>query len=177
MIGCTLQEVAGNLSNICHPSSNCTHLLDLVNLTANHVLSGSSSIQYDIAVADEIGDVIVAEVRCNGIKTHQWSITNHKIISPSAIADNTMMKGFYGWASTAFAKNTFLAATAMQRGYFVAQARRYDLDNSSSRRPSDQPNRMNTCHSYNQAIIQDARPIGNITRDFTHSREKLLKFE
>lgn len=86
------------------------------------------------------------------------------------------MRGFHAWASRQFEGAELEAAIALQRAYFVAQSRRFSF------RPRSQPwhRRWHAARQlllYNHGAVERALRSTNTVRDFTHTPEKLLRFE
>ncbi len=86
------------------------------------------------------------------------------------------MQGFYPWAVKVFSKDELEAAVILQRGYFVAQTRRYDYKNSAGRPALEDNMPEGACYTYNAGVVEQAFQTEGMVRDFTGTQEQLLKF-
>ena len=175
-VGCKLATNAASLRPIAKPQKNCTHLYDLATLAMAHTARDESKRVYDIAVNDEVDGVTSASISCNGTEVHHWHIAKHKLLVPETLAGMPLMSGFYRWVTRSFSGNAFEAADMLQRGYFVAQTRRYDYKNSVGRPAKSDHISEDACHSYNANVVDKAFLVEDVIRDFTDTPELLLKF-
>jgi hypothetical protein len=156
---------------------SCTHLTDMTVLALGHVREEGFVRLYDIAVDDERDGRQHARITCDGATVHDWTVARHAILEPEALAGRTMVQGFHAWARQAFDRMPLEAATALQRGYFVAQARRYlsvperDYPAIGDGLPEG------VCYSYSTPAVQRALRIEGSKRDFTGDPGALLRFE
>ena len=81
------------------------------------------------------------------------------------------------WASETFEGDALEAAGALQRGYFVAQARRYRFDPPEDNPATADGMAPGACYSYGAGVVERAFRSGVTVRDFTHAPDKLLRFE
>jgi len=175
-IGRSIDELATNLRDFCPPSINCTHLQDMLRLAMHHLHSGNLTTQYDVVIPDQVNDQQNLKVYCNGILEHDWTVTSGEIQVPKHLNGYPIMSGFFKWASTKYSGSDFVAATVLQRGYFVSSSRRYDMD-GMIRQPSLSPNKRGVCYSFSEANINIAKGTPDVMRDFTDAPEQLLKFK
>ena len=173
--GQPLVDVAA-LRKLLPPRRNCTHLTDMVLLAAEHATEAGLRRQYDVAVDDEKDGVTRARIACDGQPVHDWLIAAHAVTAPAAFAGNAMMRGFYAWASAAFAGMELEAAVALQRGYFVAQSRRYSVEPIELYPANAEFVMEGSCHSYSNGVMERGLRNAGSIRDFTHAEEQLLQF-
>jgi hypothetical protein len=157
-------------------ANNCTHMVDMSLLAAAHVHDVGSERFYDIAVADECDDVTHARIDCDGQRIHEWSIRAHNIETPAELAGKPVMRGFFGWATGTFSGMPLEAAQALQRGYFVAQARRWSYEPIEQHPASTDGMPLGSCYSYNTGAVERALRIQGSVRDCSESSERLLQF-
>lgn len=175
IVGLPLADVAG-LRERLPGSGNCTHMIDMALLAASHAGDSGQECVYDIAVFDERDGVTQARIECNGQLVHAWSIRAHTIEQPSVLAGKPVMRGFYAWATQTFAGMPLEAAQVLQRGYFVAQARRYTYEPIEQHPASTDGMPIGACYSYNTGAVERARRIKGSVRDYSKSSERLLQF-
>lgn len=156
---------------------SCTHLTDMTVLALPHVREAGLARLFDIAVDDERDGRMRARIACDGQPVHDWTVARHAIVEPRELAGRTMVQGFHGWAREAFTGMALEAATALQRGYFVAQARRYSSTPERDHPAIGDGLPEGVCYSYSTPAVQQALRIEGSKRDFTASAEALLKFE
>lgn len=88
-----------------------------------------------------------------------------------------MMRGFYLWAVQAFGGGKALeAAQALQRGFFVAQARRYSYVPVERYPAITDGMPTGSCYSYNIGAVERAFRICGSVRDYSEGSERLLRF-
>lgn len=157
---------------------SCTHLIDMTGLALAHLHEPGCGRLYDIAVDDEREDGRTrARIACDGEPVFDWTIARHTVVEPDALAGRPMMKGFQAWARAAFAGPLLEAAAALQRGYFVAQARRFlsaperDFPAIADGMPDG------VCYSYSVPAVQRAQRVVGSKRDFSHEPGRLLTFQ
>lgn len=175
LVGLPLDE-APDVRRRLETRSNCTHLVDMTALALAHVRDDGLQRLYDIAVDDEREGRTRARIACDGEPVHDWTVMRHAITEPAALAGRPMMQGFHAWARETFTGMPLEAAFALQRGYFVAQARRYDTspERDHPALGDDMPDGV--CHSYSAPVVQHALRIEGSKRDFTRSGADLLRF-
>lgn len=175
-VGCSLNTHIKNLRKIVKPEKNCTHLYDLATLAMAHANRDENQRLYDVTVPDEVDGLLTVTVLRDGNEIHRWQIKNKIIITPQHLANRPIMKGFYQWATVAFADDTLEAAEVLQRGYFVSHTRRLDLKHSVGRPATGDNMPHNSCYSYSTNIVENAFQVDDAVRDFTNTPELLLKF-
>ncbi len=160
------------------PAANCTHLYDLCLLAIARAASGPGEHLYDICIGDETETRAgVAEIHLNGQLLHRWLCRDWTIIEPSELAGKALYKGFSSWANAAFSGDAQRAAFALQKGYFVSSARRYDMDAMAGEAANDSRDFMyGACYTYTSPQIDQAKRLANTVRDFSHAEEQLLQF-
>jgi hypothetical protein len=132
---------------------------------------------YDIAVEDERDGKMRARITCDGETVHDWTVAQHEILEPAALAGRTMIQGFHAWAREEFSGMPLEAAIALQRGYFVAQARRYLTVPERDYPAIGDGLPEGVCYSYSAPAVQQALRIEGSKRDFTGDPGALLRFE
>lgn len=174
--GLLLRDVAAQRTRL-PQATNCTHLVDMALLAASHAHDAGQARHYEIAVEDEKDGLTVAHISCDEQTIHAWTIRNHTLETPTELAGKPVMRGFYQWAITQFAGMALEAAQLLQRGYFVAQARRSvslpieDYPASSDGMP------IGACYSYNTGAVERGLRIHGSVRDYSQSGERLLQFD
>jgi len=176
LIGCSLDTDASSFRSVVAPGQNCTHLYDLALLALAHARRPARTRIYDISVPDELVTGTEIRLLCDGVAVHEWRVRDHRIVAPATFARQPVMQGFYSWASEAFAGEILEAALVLQRGYFVAQGRRYDYMNSGDRLATDDNMPNGACYTYNTGVVEKAVHTEGMARDFSASAEQLLKF-
>lgn len=168
-------------------ADNCTHLVDMALLAAGHaagalpplpdpMLPGDGWRLYDIAVVDECEGVTQASIRCDDQCVHDWAIRAHVIEAPADLAGKPAMRGFYAWAAQTWVGMPFEAAQLLQRGYFVAQARRWTYEPIEQNPGITDGMPHSACYSYNLGAVERALRIRGSVRNYSHSPERLLQF-
>lgn len=154
----------------------CTHLMDMTSMALAHWHEDGLRRLYDLAVEDERDDRTLARISCDGAPVHEWVVVRHAIVEPHDLAARPVMKGFHGWASVTFAGMAFEAAMALQRGYFVAQARRFTTDPERDHPAIGDGMPDGVCYSYSRPAVQRALRIAGSKREFGSNPEGLLTF-
>lgn len=175
LIGTPLDIDVAALRRIIEPGFNCTHLYDLATLALAQQRRGLGRRMYDVVVPDERDGETSATVALDGVSVHRWRIREQRLVAPAALAGESMMSGYFKWTSRCFGGDALEAAQVIQRGYFVAQARRYDFKNSVGAPASDDNMPQGSCYSYNHGVVEQAVRTGT-TRDFSDCAEALLQF-
>jgi hypothetical protein len=176
LVGSPLDADAGRLRTTFPQGANCTHLHDMALLALAHAREVGLQRHYEVTVLDERDGLTEARIACDGETVHDWAIRAHAVEAPANHAGQPMMRGFYAWVAEAYAGMALEAAVALQRGYFVAQSRRY-----RNRPALAYPAKVNnmpdgTCYSYNHAVVERALRIEGTVWDLTHRRDHLLQF-
>lgn len=176
LVGAEIHSDATQLSRRADPTSNCTHWLDLCILAINHIPRGAAVRQYDVAVTDERDGVSELSVHCNGRVVHRWYASGLALAGPEPLAGHTLFRGFSSWARDCFSGDALEAALVLQRGNFVAQARRFADVPGTANEPVASHRNGNVCYSYSPEIVKQAIYRSSSVRDFTETPELLLKF-
>lgn len=176
LVGATLQSDSKVLARFARPGSNCTHLLDLSLLAIAHAGGSDNLTQWDVEVTDESDDASQLKVLRNGAVIHHWQAREFALTGPAPLAGNTLFKGFSGWANELFSGLEHEAAHILQKGYYVAQARRYDVDSKAGELAIQHDTMLGNCHTYSAEFASKAIRNANTIRDFTADPEQLLKF-
>ena len=171
-----LADVAAQRARLPQASS-CTHLVDMALLAASHAADLEQQRHYDIAVEDEKDGVTLARISCDEQIVHTWTIRNHTLETPLELAGKPVMRGFYPWAVTQFDGLALEAAQLLQRGYFVAQARRSVYLPIENYPASSDGMPVGACYSYNTGAVERALRIHGSVRDYSHSSARLLQFD
>lgn len=170
-------ELAGKELNLqAIPSDNCTHLLDLTVLAIRHATQGETVTVWDIAVTDESDNPIELTVKKDGQLIHHWTARDWQIVEPEVFAGKPLFRGFALWASQAFTDLELEAAFILQKGHFVANARRYDVNKMAGYPATIDKTMQGACHTYSPGQIEKAFRTENSMRDFSDAEEQLLKF-
>jgi len=177
IVGHRLADGVKALRDRLSPGEHCTHMFDMAMLAVAHAGGGDEQFEYDIAVHDETDAPARAEIRRNGTLVHAWTVRARAIVTPVELAGRPMMRGFHAWASETFEGDALEAAGALQRGYFVAQARRYRFDPPEDNPATADGMAPGACYSYGAGVVERAFRSGVTVRDFTHAPDKLLRFE
>lgn len=174
--GIKLNSSAKDITIQVNPRSNCTHLYDLAVLAIGHCLRGNTERLYDLEVDDSIdGQAAESRAWCNGKKVLNWQVQQWGI-TEGPHTGKSLYKGFSAWANEAFSDDEQEAAFALQKAYFVSQARVFNMDALAGTPANDQPGMEGVCFSYSPPNVDKAIRMANNTRDFTDCPEQLLKF-
>jgi hypothetical protein len=176
LVGCALTIGWEEFRRRLPPVANCTHLQDLAWWSLAHACREAALCEYEVAITDE-GD---APSECSVWRNGELAIRLHArmgtVVAPTPIAGQSMMRGFSAWAFAHFPEKTHEAAVMLQRGYFVAQARRHGRIAAEKVRIADFTSMHNVCYSYATGVVERACLTENSERDFTHTPELLLAF-
>lgn len=175
LVGRPLDQ-APDVRRLLEARTSCTHVTDMTALALAHVRDEELERMYDVAVDDERESRTRARVTCDGQAVHDWTIVRHAVVEPAALADRPMMQGFQAWARETFSGLPLEAALTLQRGYFVAQARRYDPTPESEYPASGDGLPDGVCYSYSTPAVERAQRIEGSRRDFTDEAGTLLRF-
>ncbi len=145
-------------------SSNCTHLADLACWSLAQI--GRTAL-WEIAIPDQIESPVRIEIARNGITMHRWQIAHRRIVTPSALAERPLMKGFMAWARAEFDGDALLAATMLQRGLFVARGREHVIDQGDPTPLAHAEGMAGMCWSYSGSRLEQATGTLDYVRDFT----------
>lgn len=179
LVGCDLNSRALVLLTHAGPRANCTHWLDLAVLTIVHSQRAEAVREYDIEVTDEpaAGEPQQLRVWRNGVLVHDWNLKDGLTLNDGPLAGATLFQGFSARAAAVFTDADELeAALVLQKGNFVAQARRFDLIRLVGESASADDTMMGACFTYSSERADGAFRLPNTLRDFTSTPDQLLKF-
>ena len=177
LVGAKLQDSSPELHLRADPRANCTHILDLSVLAIAHALRGECARQYDVEVSDEAGCDALLYVYRDGLLVHCWSASQFTLTAPSHLQGKTLFRGFAAWATEQFSGDNQEAAFVLQKGYFVAQARRYDINSLAGEAATKHKEMQGNCYSYSPGVVEQAFRTENSLRDFSDCEERLLTFK
>ena len=176
LIGRRLSEDMYSLNKALKPTSQCTHLYDLSLLAMRHAGRGEAVRQYDIEVDDEQAGGASARLLLDGEPLLEWQVQQWSLLAPAELVGNTLQRGFSAWASKHYSDDLQEAAFALQKGYFVAQARIFDVAGQAGSSVLGNHSMHGVCFSYSSPQLEQARCSADSVRDFTDGAEDLLKF-
>lgn len=178
LIGLALCDDVQELIPHTDASGNCTHLLDLALMAIRHARRSQVEWLYDIRIDDQLDEQPTsAEIYANGELIHAWQTLNWQIMAPESLKDKVLYKGFSKWANIEFSGDTKEAAFALQKGYFVSSARRYNINAQAGQAAIEHLDVMlGACFSYSRPQIELAKRTANSARDFSDTPELLLTF-
>lgn len=154
---------------------NCTHMLDLAWLGVMHALRGLAVRDYEIVVPDPTDGRATATLYRDGELVLEWLVENLIIQQPLDMAGLHLFRGFSYWALANTEGDRQEALIVLQRGCFVAQARRFAIE-PGSLTAGEQKLNGGLCYGFGLERIGTAERLGGTKRDFTHHPERLLKF-
>ncbi|QQD18136.1 DUF2889 domain-containing protein [Spongiibacter nanhainus] len=184
LAGLPLVDDASAIIAQTQPNEHCTHLFDLTVLALCHAARVSTSAtakrrrRIDIVIEDQPDQQPApAEVYIDDRLIHRWLTLDWQIVEPQALAGRGLYKGFTAWASETFDGEQSEAAFALQKGYFVGSARRFDLSALVGKSANDERDYMlGACYTYSSPQIERARRTAGSVRDFSDTPEQLLQF-
>ena len=178
LIGCGLADGITTFKLASPPRSNCTHLYDLALLAVNHAKRNEVERIYDVEVPDSITAQQSMSVFRNGEKIHHWQTDQQRIAIPSPLDGKPLMQGFSNWSKQHFKDAELLeAAQVLQRGYFVARARRVELNSRGGEPAINDTMMIGACYSYSLGVVEQALRLPSTVRDFSNSPDQLLTFQ
>lgn len=182
-LDCKLELNSKDLNLLAGANANCTHLLDLTILAILFYKPEAvqdetpRQRQFDVMVADADAQGSDCQVFCDGKLIHQWQAKQFQITAPQALASMVLYKGFAQWANRFFSDELEnQAAFVLQKGYFVAQARLYDIDALAGEKADAHESMVGACYTYQPDVSALAYRLENTTRDFSNDQTQLLKF-
>lgn len=177
LVGLSIELGERELGQAAGPRRNCTHLLDLALLAIAQARRGVGERRYDVAITDETPQRdAVASVHMNGAPVHEWRIRDGAFVEPHRWRGQPVLQGFAKWAGAAYDGDRLEAARVLQKGYFVAWARRYDIGALDGRPAIEEPAMFGSCHSYSPGVVEHAIRNSRTVRDFTDDETALLRF-
>jgi len=177
LVGQRIDSAARTLNLQAVPTANCTHWLDLTVLAIRHAAAGPVTRQWDMTVSDET-DTRDAEIRLyrDGTELACWTARAFMLTAPAALAGRPFYLGFGRWASQYFEGDALEQAFLMQKAYFVAQARRYDLDAVAGEPAEASPSMIGACYTYSPEVMARGVRNADAIRDFSDDDSQLLRF-
>ena len=154
---------------------NCTHMFDIAWLATAHAARGEVVRTYDIEVPDDVNGASDVRLLRDGEVRLRWSVRNSVVQSPEAMAGQHLFKGFTTWALAHLHGDDLEAALVLQKGCFVAQARRWAIVPG----PISAAERnvlAGVCHGFGHARVDEAARLEGTKRDFTEHPDRLLRF-
>ncbi len=178
LLGCNINATAQALLKHVEPRANCTHWLDLAVLAIVHSQHQAITRQYDVEVTDENADDLqFLRVSHNGQLIHDWISRHGEIVSPAVLSGVSLRKGFSSRVAEVFTDPVeFEAALVLQKGNFVANGRRIDLEATAFGSASDHSFMAGACFTYAAERVAGATRVQHTVRDFTATPELLLTF-
>lgn len=178
LIGCRLDANIDELKAASQPRSNCTHLYDLALLAMAHGQRPEGIRVYDVEVPDSLGADQAMTVYRDGQLVHHWLTDQQHIVEPAELLGKPIMKGFSQWSQQQFDnKDQLEAAQVLQRGFFVARARRVELNNRGGHPAIKDSMMAGACYSYSPEVIEQGIRLPGTVRDFSDCPEQLLTFQ
>lgn len=176
LVGCPLNSTWDRFRQQAPASANCTHLHDLAWWLLAHAGRSTLVRDYEIAITDETADPSVCSVWRDGALVIRLYASLGTVVAPRELADRSLLRGFSAWAREHFPPDDFEAAVMLQRGYFVAQARRRDKRASAGKAVLSFQTIRGACFSYSAGAVERATVTADSERDFTHRPDLLLQF-
>lgn len=177
LIGTKLNTSLKELYAQFNTKAQCTHWIDLAFLAINFWQTGEPQTHYRISVPDEQdnGTSVTIEkdqaIIC-ATKIKQWQVQQ-----PQKYLGKPMLSGFSKWVSTIEDDEVFKLWQMMQKAYFVASARQYDLNKLAGEPAASHKDMMlGACYTYSEPVIDHAKRSHNAVRDFTNDQSQVLKF-
>ncbi|HSC75067.1 MAG TPA: DUF2889 domain-containing protein [Pseudomonadales bacterium] len=178
-VGASIHASLRDMNFYMPASSNCTHLFDLTVMAIRHAACAQPLRQWDITVTDQTdSEDSVCTVLRDGEQMFCWKARDLQLTEPAEFAGKPFYLGFGKWASQRFSGDELEAAFTLQKGYFVALARCFDIDKMAGEPASQAEGMRGACYTYSDAVIaksEGVRTVGTM-RDFSDCEEKLLKF-
>lgn len=176
LVGIAIDTDPAQVNAQVNPRANCTHLYDLSVLAIAHCARGNSVRQYDVVIPDETDAPTDACVYIDDRLALQWGLWQWDIKYPEQFVGKPMHRGFAQWVNATLKGEEKEAAFILQKGYLVAQARRYDMDRTAGDRAIHDTAMQGVCYSYSPGVVEHAYRLKRTVRDFTDAPEELLKF-
>lgn len=160
---------------------NCTHLYDLAALSLEtchlHVSEGRTKRQIDVVIPDEHDGPSDAKVFVDGEEIICWQLEMWQIKGPAEIAGKPLHRGFAAWVNERYSGIQNTAAFALQKGYLVAESRRYDMDRLAGESAEHNEMMIGACYTFTPEIIRKAQRRVGTMRDFSNDESQLLQFK
>jgi hypothetical protein len=174
VVGASLSESIVDLKRHADPRRNCTHLFDLAALAIAHVFRADRERVYRIEIPDEIEGITEARLDRDHGRVLTWSLQDGVITAPARYAGQRVLGGFTSWAVANLSGEELEFALVLQRGYFVALSRVFDMARVSMGPASEDPMPSGACFSYSPGQAEHAWRVAGSRRDFTDTPEQML---
>lgn len=156
---------------------NCTHMLDLAWLALRHASRGEVEWLYEIEIPDVPSGAMRGTLLRNGDVVQDWVVEDNVLLSPPALAGQSLIGGFTRWLTTAsgLPDLTVEECLILHKGFFMVGARQFLVPDG----PVDAGYRravVGACFGYAPERIEQAVGTKGMVRDFSHQPEMLLRF-
>lgn len=182
-LDCSQALNSKELNLIANARANCTHLLDLSILAILFYQPENANSeelrerQFDVMISDADQHGSDCQVHCDGELMHRWQAKSFQIEHPQELAGKPLYSGFAQWANKHFQDElSNQTAFILQKGYFVAQARLFDIDALAGESATNHSSMAGACYTYQPEVAAVATRLAKTTRDFSHNTSQLLKF-
>jgi hypothetical protein len=175
LVGQTLDQDSKALNQWMNPQANCTHWLDLALLAVAQARRGLGVREYQVDIADETDAPVVAVVSRNGEPVISLEVADWQVQS-GHYQGLSLYRGFASWANKIADEEEKEAMFVLQKGYFVASARRFDLEKLAGEPANTHRVMRGACFTYSEPTVDSAKRTSGTVRDFTQTPEQLLKF-
>lgn len=157
---------------------NCTHMLDLAWLALRHASRGQTERLYEIEIPDVLSGPMRGVLRCNGEIVQEWTVERNVVVSPPMLEGQALAGGFTRWITgpAGLPEEMIEQCLVLHKGFFMTGARQFHIP--EGRLPTAYRDAVvGACFGYAGERIDDAIGLSGMKRDFSHTREKLLRFE
>jgi len=176
VIGAPLSQSIIDLKKHADARSNCTHLFDLAALAMAHAFRGEKECIYRMEVSDAVEGRQQATLDRGAGRVMTWSLLHGSIVDPERFAGQKVLGGFTRWATVTLAGEELEFALMLQRAFFVAMSRMYDMSAASHGPASEDPMPSGVCFSYSPGVAEKAWRLKDSRRDFTDTPDALLRW-
>ncbi|WP_446325530.1 hypothetical protein [Blastomonas sp. CACIA14H2] len=157
---------------------NCTHMLDLAWLAMRHAARGDAEWIYSIAIPDRVSGPMRGTLSRNGAVVQDWQVEDNTIVSPAALAGQSISGGLTRWLTTESGLPDLVIeeCLVLHKGFFMVGARRFAMPEGEL--PEGYRKAVTgVCYGYAAERIETAVGLEGMGRDFSATPEKLLTFE
>lgn len=138
------------------PRHQCTHIFDLLSLAIVHAYHQRPDYLYKIEVDDENDGVSDIRVFSNEQLVCDATVNAVKFISPEFMMGAPVKRGFSSWVKQTLSAEQCEVALMMQMAYFVAIARRFDLNAASNYSVKNSSPPVGSCYALQEQRIEDS---------------------
>ena len=117
--GMTLTTSLRRLRNLYDPTSHCTHLFDLAQLTLADAASGRRQRGYEVIIPTG-QDVTTASLLRDGHTFLEWTVERGTIVGPDPFSGVGLREGFLGWCEQHLDEDTAEGAFVLRRAVSMA---------------------------------------------------------